>query len=116
MILRECLSDTSLRYFSKADYDTTCEAYFRIPIDCMITAAKLMYMKRHNPGPTTGSENPATPQPKSKDMCIYPEMELTVEVDDLRDPNHPKKLRIAGRADWAMGYAGRAEYGAGSVC
>jgi hypothetical protein len=55
----------------------------------MIAAAKLVYMNQHNPR----SERPATTQLKPEDMRIYPEMELTVEVDD---PNHPTKggLRI----------------------
>jgi hypothetical protein len=84
MILTESLPDSSLRYFSNAGYDTTCEAYSRIRIDCMIAAAKLVYMNQHNPR----SERPATTQLKPEDMRIYPEMELTVEVDD---PNHPTK-------------------------
>jgi hypothetical protein len=41
IILKEPVAEEVLACFSRAGYDSGSEAYCRIPIDCMVTAAKL---------------------------------------------------------------------------
>lgn len=42
-------------------------------------------------------------------------MDLTVVINDRRDSDSPKRIRITGKADWALGHGRHAESGAGSV-
>ena len=102
-----------LGYFASAGYDASSEAYCRIPIDCVLTAAKLAYMESMEL-PIQEHRTP-TPQPAPKPLRIYPEMDLSVVIDDHRDPNFPKKIKITGKADWALSHDRRADSGAGSA-
>lgn len=107
-----------LGYFASAGYDASSEAYCRIPIDCVLTAAKLAYMESMEL-PIQEQSSPhlrtPTPQPAPKPLRIYPEMDLSVVIDDHRDPNFPKKIKITGKADWALSHDRRADSGAGSA-
>ncbi|KAN0087369.1 hypothetical protein V8E54_001057, partial [Elaphomyces granulatus] len=65
--------------------------------------------------PTQEQSSSHLPQPAPKPLRIYPEMDLTVVIDDRRDPNFPKKIKITGNADWALSHDRRADSGAGSA-
>jgi hypothetical protein len=59
----------------------------------------------------TGSNRSITPNPLSRrrPLTIYPGMDLSVEVEDRRVAFQSgyRRLRIAGRADWAFGHGER---------
>lgn len=44
-----------------------------------------------------------TPGLAPKTLQIYPEMDLAVMIDDRRNRDSPKQIRITGKADWALG-------------
>jgi len=103
-----CLEQT-LGCFTSAGYDTSSESYCRILIDCVITAAKLTYEER--------SKEPLESNPRTFDppLRIYPEMDMTVVVDDQREYTRPRNIQITGKANWALGHNRWTESGAGSV-
>ena len=61
------------------------------------------------------SDPPYTPPSPPRALQIYPEMDLDVVVDDVRDASKPKTLRIPGKADWAFTHGGRVDSSTGSV-
>jgi hypothetical protein len=118
--LIESVPGRMLDRFSRAGYDAASEAYCRIPIDCILTAAKLAYREQNETTTQPTTQQPVlgrstTPQPVPKSLRIYPEMDLTVQIDDQRDSSRPKKIRITGKADWALAHNKRVDSGAGSV-
>jgi hypothetical protein len=109
-ILKESITEQTLGFFSDAGYDTNSESYCRILIDCVITAAKLTYEERSKE--PVESDRPRTFDPP---LRIYPEMDMTVVVDDQRDYTRPRNIQITGKANWALGHNRWTESGAGSV-
>lgn len=56
---------------------------------------------------------PADIDPPALPLCVFPELELSVTI---LDPSHPTYvIRIAGRADWALGYGARDDALTGAV-
>ena len=69
----------------------------------MVTAAKLEYEKefQQSDAEVAASSGTKTPDLAPKNLRIFPEMDLTVVIDDRRDSDSPKRIRITGKADWA---------------
>lgn len=80
----------------------------------MIIACKLAHFEKYPVLDTTRSSTMDCPPP----LITYPEMDLPVEVEDRRANSQKqgvRRLRITGKADWALGYGDRKELGAGIV-
>lgn len=56
---------------------------------------------------------PHTDTPAPLPLCVFPELELAVTIID---PHNPSRIvRVAGRADWALGYGTREDALSGAV-
>jgi len=68
---------------------------------------------------TDKGSRPSTPTAQSPfgpaKLTIFPELDLTVEIEDRRNPEKPTKFRIAGRADWALAYGDRKGFCCGNT-
>lgn len=86
----------------------------------MIIACKLAHLEKY---PTPDTERSSTPPPQESafncplPLIIYPEIDLSVEVEDRRvdTKKGARRLRITGKADWAFGHGSRKESGTGTV-
>lgn len=62
---------------------------------------------------------PSTPPPartfNPRELTIYPELDMSVEITDRRDPSSPVKWRVSGKADWALAYGDREDSLLGNV-
>lgn len=119
---------------SKAGYDRDSEATSRIRIDLMmveaiIAARELIKEEQRKdpdlnkkvsvsmdvddsvsstPFPSAQELRPSTPQQrKPQELVIYPELDLSVEIVDTSDADHPRKIRVTGKADWSIAYGPR---------
>jgi len=63
------------------------------------------------PGTSDEGSRPSTSTAQSPfdaaKLTISPELDLTVEIEDRRNPEKPTKFRITGGADWALAYGYR---------
>ena len=63
------------------------------------------------PGSAEEGVKPSTPPPAyafdPQTLTIYPELDMSVEIEDARNPAEIRKLRVSGKADWAFAYGDR---------
>lgn len=59
------------------------------------------------------SSTPVRASLSSRPLIIYPEIALSVEVKDRRNPE--KRLCLTGKADWAFGHSSKNFSGTGLV-
>ena len=88
-----------------------------LPISGTFTSPESGPSSLPTPGTGKGSR-PSTPNAKSPfdpaQFTISPELDLTVEIED-RNHEKPTKLRITGRADWALAYGDRKGFCCGNA-
>ena len=89
----------------------------------MILACKLAYVSSQRQGqdsqvPQTAEDRSSTPKPLfGLPLKIYPEMDLSVEIEDRRKaPDSIRyRVRVNGKADWVFGHDCRKSMEAGAV-
>ncbi|KAA8904682.1 hypothetical protein FN846DRAFT_25254 [Sphaerosporella brunnea] len=123
--LKSRKSSVNFNHFEKAGYDWECEASCRILIDYMIIACRhhVATVNRDpmedgvvKPSNVTGDIGCTTPTSTRRplQMNIFPEMDLSVEIDDNRTGKF-KRIIVSGKADWAFAHGNRTDSGSGSV-
>jgi len=110
----------------KAGYDQDSEETSQIRINLMMVEARIAALelikeeKEKEPDlnekvsavdnsvssilhPSAPKLRPSTSQQrKPQELVIYPELDLSVEIVNTSDADHPKKMRITGKADWGI--------------